>query len=167
MKKAGDLLAAFLDERLTETARGYSDLFSSWKTMAGDKIASHSRIKDLKRSILLVEADHPGWIQILQTKAPQIISAVRRCFPELDVRGVFFTLGKPKGEVPEEAESPEPEIPPEQEPVRENKGPEEGRTTNEVWEQIGDPDLKDSLKRLERSIEDREKSAARRTKRKK
>jgi hypothetical protein len=111
-----------------------------------------------------VEADHPGWIQILQTRAPQIIGAVRRRFPELDVRGISFVLSRPQGGSPD-GEDPVSghEIPVEQEPPREDKGgrPEESRIGN--WEQIGDPDLKDSLKQLERSLRAREKSAPRRT----
>jgi hypothetical protein len=94
MKKAGDLLAAFLDERMMETARGYSDLFSAWKSIAGDKIAAHSRIRNLERSVLLVEADHPGWVQILQTKQAELLTAVRRRFPDLSIAGISFRLSR-------------------------------------------------------------------------
>jgi hypothetical protein len=167
MKRAGDFLAAIIDANLYSKAKAYSGFFSSWDQITQGcgipAAAGHSRVRELERGILLVEADHPGWVQILQTKAPQIIGAARRRFPELDVRGVSFTLSKPRGGSPEEENPPSGiETPAEREAVREHAEDkrEEGRIKN--WEQIGDPDLKDSLKQLERSLKDREKSAARR-----
>lgn len=172
MKRAGEYLAAILDANLYNKAKTYSGFFSSWGQITqGCGIAAagvHSRVRELERGILVVEADHPGWVQILQTKASQIIRAARRRFPELDIRGVSFTLSRPHGEAPGEAEPPRVETPPEEKPVREDtdRGPP-GEAQGKNWEQIGDPDLKDSLKRLKRSIENREKSAARRAKGKK
>ena len=32
----------------------------------GNNLADHSRVVDLKTGVLLVEADHPGWISLLQ-----------------------------------------------------------------------------------------------------
>jgi hypothetical protein len=164
MKRAGEYLAAIIDANLYKKAKTYSGFFSSWGQITQScgiaAAGGHSRVRELEQGILVVEADHPGWVQILQTKASLIINAARRRFPELDIRGVSFTLGKPRGEVLEERESPKTEIPPEKEPVRDKLV--EARIEKKVWEQIGDLELKDSLKRLERSIEDREKSAAHR-----
>ena len=36
----------------------------------GRNLATHSRVVDFKNGILLVEADHPGWIQLLQPYFP-------------------------------------------------------------------------------------------------
>jgi hypothetical protein len=173
VKRAGEYLAAIIDANLYSKAKAYSGFFSSWGQITqGCGIAAaagHSRVRELEQGILVVEADHPGWVQILQTKAPQIISAARRRFPELDIRGISLTLSKPRGGAPGETESPALEVPPAREPARKDTagGPGENQTGNGAWEQIGDPDLKDSLKRLEQSIEDRDKSAVRRAKGKK
>lgn len=167
MKRAGDLLAAIIDANLYSKARAYSGFFSSWDQITqGCGLAAaggHSRVRELERGILLVEADHPGWVQILQTKAPQIMSALRRRFPELDVRGISFVLGKLQDGPVEKGGASGQKAPEERAPPREDAGgkPEEGRVKN--WEQIGDPDLKDSLKQLEQSLRAREKSAARRS----
>jgi hypothetical protein len=92
VKKAGDLVSFFLDEPTLKKAQGYRDLFSSWRSIAGDSIAAHSRIMELERSILMVEADHPGWIQILQTEQSAILKAVSKRFPDLAIRGISFRL---------------------------------------------------------------------------
>jgi hypothetical protein len=44
--------------------------------------------------VLLVEADHPGWIQILQTKQAGLLQTVQKRYPELNVRGIAFTLSR-------------------------------------------------------------------------
>jgi len=117
MKKAGDIISALFRERFgpefADTARAASGLFSSWVQIIQEvwpqsghdnadnagfedisAVAVHSRIKELERGILLIEADHPGWIQILQTKQGKLLSAVRRRYPELNVRGVAFRLSR-------------------------------------------------------------------------
>jgi hypothetical protein len=94
MKKASELLASFFDEGFLKAAQEYSDLFSSWRSIAGDKIAAHSWVRELERSVLLVEADHPGWIQILQTKEKDILDTLRRRFPEQNITGIAFRLSR-------------------------------------------------------------------------
>ena len=118
MKKAGDIVAALFRDQFgpgfLETARSTADLFSSWtRVVAGvwprpagadeenaewpDDIpaaAVHSRIAELERGVLLVEADHPGWIQILQTKQVELLSAVQRRHPEQEIRAIAFRLSR-------------------------------------------------------------------------
>ena len=85
MKRAGDALLTLFDERLMKKAQGYSKLFASWTELAQKNgiaaAADHSRIKELDRGILLVEADHPGWIQIIQTRESRLLDDFRRRFP--------------------------------------------------------------------------------------
>ena len=56
--------------------------------------AVHSWIKELERGVLIVETDHPGWIQILQTKQTELLLAVQRYCPKQDIRGIAFRLGR-------------------------------------------------------------------------
>jgi hypothetical protein len=117
MKKAGDIIAALFREEFgpefMDTARAASGLFSSWAQIIKEAwpqsgqddsdnsgfedipaAAVHSRIKELERGTLVIEADHPGWIQILQTKQRGILSAVQRRYKELDIRGIAFRLSR-------------------------------------------------------------------------
>jgi hypothetical protein len=189
MEKAGDLLSSFFNEELLKTARGYSALFSSWKPLVkeqfgpkmGDKLAAHSRIKELERFILRIETDHPGWIQILQTKQHLLLEAFRRRFPSLNIRGLSFRLSR-NGEAfgteneadsaegaagPEEGRPAEvsarlPESPavfPAELPavfpakLPAEAGPaRESAAAGDPYEKIIDSDFKNALKRLEQSI---------------
>ncbi|MCL2185011.1 MAG: DUF721 domain-containing protein [Treponema sp.] len=97
MKTAGDILSALFDERFMKKAQGYSKLFDSWEDITAKNgiasAAAHSRIKDLNKGILLVEMDHPGWKQILQTKQSKLLNDFRRRFPDLDISGISLMLG--------------------------------------------------------------------------
>jgi predicted nucleic acid-binding Zn ribbon protein len=98
MKKAGDLLSLILDNRIFEKAQGYSELFLSWELLTEENnipaAAAYSRIKELEGSVLLVEADHPGWIQILSNKQKELLAGIRRRFPQLSVTELSFRLSR-------------------------------------------------------------------------
>ena len=117
MKKAGDIVSTLFREKFgsefMDTARLTTGLFSSWVQIVKEAwpqpdqdssdnpgfedipaAAVHSRIRELERGILLIEADHPGWIQILQTKQGSLLSTVQRRYPELNIRGIAFRLSR-------------------------------------------------------------------------
>ena len=114
MRKAGDIVTALFRDRFgpdfLETARSNASLFSSWNKIVAEvwprepdseqrqddipAVAAHSQIRELENSILLVEADHPGWIQILQTKQGELLSAVQHRYPELGISAIAFRLSR-------------------------------------------------------------------------
>jgi len=107
IKRAGDIITELFRERFgpdfMENARQSAGLFSSWTQILTEvwsgtedipPAAAHSRIRELERGQLQVEADHPGWIQILQTKQEAILSALQRKYPELDIKSISFRLSR-------------------------------------------------------------------------
>ena len=98
MKTAGSILSSLFDEQFIKKAEGYSKLFDSWKDISLKNgiaaAADHCRIKDLDRGILLIETDHPGWKQILQAKQSKLLNDFRVRFPEQNICGISFMLGK-------------------------------------------------------------------------
>ena len=116
MKKAAEIISALFKEsfghEFMETHG--AGIFSSWNKIAmeawsnvpyfrnrdEEKVddvpaaASHSRIKELQNGLLIVEADHPGWVQILQTKQKELLEAAQRGYPELNIRGISFKLSR-------------------------------------------------------------------------
>jgi hypothetical protein len=57
-------------------------------------LSGHSWIRELEKAVLLVEADHPGWIQLLQTKQSELLKVLRRRFPAENIAGISFRLCK-------------------------------------------------------------------------
>lgn len=113
MKKAGDIISELFRERFgpdsLETARSNAGLFSSWTRIAAEvwprrdrtdslpddvPAAAHSRIRELESGVLLVEADHPGWVQLLQTRQEELLALVQRRYPKLGIRAIAFMLSR-------------------------------------------------------------------------
>jgi predicted nucleic acid-binding Zn ribbon protein len=100
MKKIGDFLSVFFDEKTLEKAKGYNKLFSlsSWETLTGKcglaAAVSHAHIVSIEHNIVCVEADHPGWIQLLQTKQSELLNGIQELLPEMDIRGISFMLAR-------------------------------------------------------------------------
>jgi hypothetical protein len=100
VKRAGDLLSSIFngqfDPKSLEKGRVSAKLFTTWATIAAEtKIPAagdHSRIRELEHGILVIEAEHPGWVQLLQTKQGQLLRMVQKRYPELEIRGVSFCL---------------------------------------------------------------------------
>jgi hypothetical protein len=75
-----------------------SKLLGTWKSVVskvhkyGEKLAAHTELIELKNGILLVETDHPGWIQILQLYSKFILIGLGRAVPELKISSLAFRL---------------------------------------------------------------------------
>jgi hypothetical protein len=138
-----------------QKAQGYSKLFASWAELTQKNgiaaAADHSRIRELDRGILLVEADHPGWIQILQTRESRLLEDFRRRFPDLGISGISLMLsrgGQGAGGAEDGPEQPEANAA----PLPEAPAPEE----KAGYAAIKDTAFRDSLKRLGQSIATKE-----------
>jgi hypothetical protein len=92
VRAAGDVLSAFMDQELSARAEKVSGIFRSWKQVVGERLSAHSRVSEIEKGIVLIEADHPSWIQLLQMRQEEILGTIRRNWPELPVRGVAFRL---------------------------------------------------------------------------
>lgn len=158
MKTAGDILSSLFDERFMKKAQGYSKLFDSWEEVTAKNgiasAAAHSRIKDLDRGILLVEMDHPGWKQILQTKQTKLLDDFSRRFPELDISGISLILGRPNEKSTPDEPPSETEAAPAQPAVFEE--PQTTEPAAKGFDTIKDEDFKEKLQRLGQTVADRE-----------
>ncbi len=99
VRKASDLLGALLSPKVAEKAELWSRFFSFWSRAAGENLAAHSRPVDVRNGIVFVEADHPGWIQLLQIDQGRILEMIRHSFPALGISGIAFRMAK-DGSVP-------------------------------------------------------------------
>ena len=73
-------------------------LFNAWKQIItsirgnGQNIYEHTSIVDVKNGILLLETDHPGWIQLLQMNSRFIVKGLKMYAPELNVSSLSYRL---------------------------------------------------------------------------
>lgn len=92
MRKAGDILKVFLDRNTTEDAEYYHKFFTGWRHVVGERIAAHSEVRDIRNGLVIVEVDHPGWIQIIQLKQAQFVDVLRKKYPTLGIRGLKLQI---------------------------------------------------------------------------
>lgn len=65
----------------------------------GENLAIHSRVIDFKNGVLFVEADHPGWIELLQLHKKYILKGLKIENPGLKVETIAFVLKGKKADV--------------------------------------------------------------------
>ena len=102
MKKAGDILKSVLGDAEAQQAREWSSFFGGWSIIAGEDLAAHSKVIDVKKGTVLVEVDHPGWMQVLQLKATRILKAIKSKYPELDVEDIRCFLQSEQPDPPDQ-----------------------------------------------------------------
>jgi predicted nucleic acid-binding Zn ribbon protein len=88
VKKASEILARILDEKGRGTGATYSSIFGGWSSIVGESLAEHSRVYELRNRNLFVEVDHPGWMQLLLMKKPQILRTVKKKYAVLNIRDI-------------------------------------------------------------------------------
>ncbi len=92
-RKIGDVLREYLREKGWLAASPWQPLFAGWAEIAGEGLAAHSRLSDVKAGILIVEVDHPGWIQVARLRQAGILRAARLAAPEASLDGIRVVLG--------------------------------------------------------------------------
>jgi predicted nucleic acid-binding Zn ribbon protein len=93
MKKVGDLLREFLKEKGWLGGNPYEPLFLQWQKIAGESLADHVRLVDVHNNTLIVEVDHPGWLQMLRLRQDALLEAARRAAPQVSVDGIRARVG--------------------------------------------------------------------------
>ena len=89
-KKASEILNTFFTEFCSDKTQ--SQFLQEWEHIVGEKIAAHSKIIDIENNILIIEVDHPGWSQQVKLKKRQILSAVAKAYPELQLQNILIRV---------------------------------------------------------------------------
>ena len=168
MRKADDLIQRFLDSIGQTEGSDYIGLFGSWQPIVGERIAAHSQPVDVRGRTLIVEADHPGWVQMVMMRRGRIVDELRRRFPELGITGIAVrVVDRPGRTAPDprartdpgtrtdptpDAASAAPAPPSPGTPQPSGSAPP-SRDEVEALERIEDEELRDTLARLRDDLE--------------
>ena len=93
MRKVGDILKDYLRERGWLASNPYAPLFSGWSEIAGSGLAAHTQLVDVHEGIMIVEADHPGWLQMARMRKEALLSSARAAAPDARITGIRLLLG--------------------------------------------------------------------------
>lgn len=147
MRKIDDLLQQFLDRIGQSDGAPYVGLFRGWRQIVGDRIADHAEPVDIRGTALIVEADHPGWAQMVLMSQARILRQLKRRYPELGITGMHIRVAGDRaaaqvktGSVSAQSLEPQaPTTPPSTDDA-------------EALDRIDDSDLRDGLERLRQAL---------------
>ncbi|MBN2049402.1 MAG: DUF721 domain-containing protein [Spirochaetales bacterium] len=147
IKKASDLVKTLFDGISIDHKEDYYSLFSGWERAAGLDIASHSKIRELTKGILIVAVDHPGWGQMIHLKKSSLLAVLKKQYPALNIRDLRIVPEKegerrPSGPVKPSGEAL----------VRKSRPRQEEATGAEVPQ-----NFENLLQRLEKAVKEKNK----------
>lgn len=58
----------------------------------GEALSEHTRVLDIKGSVLVIESDHPGWSVLLHRHASYILQGLKMYAPELKISALSFRI---------------------------------------------------------------------------
>jgi len=164
VKKAAEILARLLDKG-PPGALPFPALFGGWQEIAGASLAEHCRAYEVRHRCLLVECDHPGWMQLLLMQKKQILAKIRQRFPQLGIRDVKVRVGavgggrQPATAARQAARQAQAVVPAHQavpprggEPASTAAG---GAEIQQALAAVGDPELREKLRLLLLELERR------------
>ncbi len=165
-KPVGSVLSSYMDETLAAKAGKVSSFFKSWRNIAGARLCDHSRVVEVEKGIVIVEAEHPSWIQLLQMRQEEMLISMQKGWPELQIRGIAFRLpregrsavtGGSDAETAEDIRAADKQA----EALRQGEALQDEPLAPPKTRPIRDEKLASALERLRKTIRERGKDAGR------
>lgn len=102
-RKVDEIISNIFENISTDKMNDNLNMISSWKSILmsinsrtnkniGNLLVSHTKVIDLKNEVLLIETDHPGYIQTLQMYNSYILKGLKQKVPELEIKALSFRL---------------------------------------------------------------------------
>ena len=102
-RKVEDIISNIFENISTDKMNDSLNMISSWKSVLmsinsrtnkniGNLLVSHTKVIDLKNGVLLIETDHPGYIQTLQMYNSYILKGLKMKVPELEINTLSYRL---------------------------------------------------------------------------
>ena len=151
VRSAEELIRRFLDSIGSGEGEEYVRLFSSWREIVSDRIADHAQPVDLKGRTLVVEADHPGWIQMVMMERTRIVDELQRRFPELNIDGISVRTASMRNQETKRRPSSASDS---QEAQQEQPARPPSRDEKEALSRIEDDEMRETLERLRTEIDE-------------
>jgi len=96
LKKIGDLLTLYLRLRGWPAEDPCSKIFLDWNATVGEPFCEHTKPVELTDGVLSIEADHPGWLQMVSLKKASLLEAIKKAAPKANVTEIKARLGARK-----------------------------------------------------------------------
>jgi hypothetical protein len=92
-RRISDILTGILQKDESETVSLPEKIAERWPVVAGEQLAKHTRPAHLKKGILYVHADHPGWLTELRRLPKAHMLKKISSIPDLpEIKDIRFQL---------------------------------------------------------------------------
>jgi len=88
----GEILKASLEKWDFGPTMLRYEVVERWPSLVGPQISSKSRALGLQGDLLLVEVDHPAWVQELNLMKNQLLRKIRQELPRAGIKDIRFSL---------------------------------------------------------------------------
>ncbi len=92
IRKIGDVLRQYLEEKGWTMQDPGSAVFLRWSEIAGEELAAHSQPVEIEEGTLIVDADHPGWAQMLSLRKTEILRSIKKAAPGSEIEAMRIRL---------------------------------------------------------------------------
>ena len=89
-RQAGDILKELF--AVMKIVPGKETIFEVWPELVGEDASEHLKIQDIKGKTLLLEADHPGWVQMARLRKKEILEKIKGRFPDKYIDNIKISL---------------------------------------------------------------------------
>ncbi|GMO41095.1 MAG: hypothetical protein Ta2F_17000 [Termitinemataceae bacterium] len=96
MKELKELLKKYLENTNLEEVK-FFNFQKAWPDIVIKILGTnegHIFIKNLKNNILIIETDHCGWIQLLQTKQEELLKIIKTDYKLENINSISVVLKK-------------------------------------------------------------------------
>ncbi len=105
-------LGAFLDQLFPgkkAAFEGWVPLLKGWPQFVGENLSYHTRAREIQGGNLLVDVDHPAWMNQFLMQKDGILERIQRESPQLQIKGIRLRLVADLQKPPQEPRLPEAE----------------------------------------------------------
>lgn len=91
-KILAEVLKTALDKwKLTPILKRH-EVMAAWDSLAGPQLAQRARPLKIQGSQMVLEVDHPAWIQELNYLKPRLLEKIAQSYPESRIKSLRFVL---------------------------------------------------------------------------
>lgn len=92
MYLARDLLKEVLARAGVDPSAPETKIYRVWDEIIGVELAGHATLREVDHRRLIVEVDHPAWLQLIQMHQRKIIERLNTKFPALSVERIHVII---------------------------------------------------------------------------
>lgn len=90
----GDVLKKVFEKFEAEKNPSQEDVNALWKGLVGENGYKHSRPSSLRKKVLTVKVDHPGWMHELTFKKRILVKGLKRAMGKDRISEIHFKIGE-------------------------------------------------------------------------